>query len=216
MDRIGIFIVEDDPFWMKLIKKLINEQSDMFVIGSASSKEEVVNLIKTLEVDIIVMDINLSGNIYDGIEATLKITQNKSIKVIMLTSYEDEDIIRDSFIAGAVNFISKRRYKELPDAIRLTFSNSSPIEVVLREFSRLKREEQLKDLSPAEREVFELIEQGYSHAEMANTLLKAESTIKKQITKILKKLGVRTSREAVMKVKSKGLIKNSFSGKSMD
>ena len=79
------------------------------------------------------------------------------------------------------------------------------MEALLKEFTRLKREEQLQVLTAAEREVFELIEDGYTQPQIQEKLYKAESTLKNQVNKMLKKLGVRSSKEAVEKVRRKGL-----------
>jgi NarL family two-component system response regulator LiaR len=85
------------------------------------------------------------------------------------------------------------------------------MEALLKEFTRLKREEQLKELTAAEREVFDMIEQGYTQSQIGRMLHKTESTLKNQVNKLLKKLGVRSSREAVKKVRRKGLVMQSRS-----
>lgn len=120
---------------------------------------------------------------------------------------KDDEIITDSFTAGAVNYISKENYEEIPNAIRAAFHNDSPIEVLLGEYSKLKRNEQLKDLSSSEKQVFDLLEQGYSKARIESTLFKTANTVKSQVRQILRKLGVSNSKEAVFKVKTKGLLK---------
>ncbi|MCX7922238.1 MAG: response regulator transcription factor [Clostridia bacterium] len=209
MDKIKILIVEDDPDWTKSMVNFLHKQNDIEVVATASNKQDAIKLANPEQVDVILMDINLTENKYDGIYAAAEIQQSKKVKIIMLTSLSDEDIITNSFNAGAVNYISKTNYKELPNAIRSTYKTTSPIEVLLKDYSRLKEEEQLKDLTPAEKEVFDLIKAGYTQSQIEKKLNKAESTLKNQVNKILKKLNVRSCKEALHKVKTRGLLKQS-------
>jgi Response regulator containing a CheY-like receiver domain and an HTH DNA-binding domain len=79
--------------------------------------------------------------------------------------------------------------------------------LLINEFSRLKKEEQLQDLSTPEKEIFNLIEQGYTQAAIGQKLFKTQNTIKTQIKSILKKLKVKNTKEAVEKVRLKGIAK---------
>jgi Response regulator containing a CheY-like receiver domain and an HTH DNA-binding domain len=206
MPRINILIVEDDPDWIKAMTGFLNRENDLAVIAAAPDKDTAVQLCKTLDLDIVLMDINLSANKYDGILAAAEINQIKKVKIIMLTSLADADAITNSFTAGAVNYISKNNYREIPKVIRETHRNHTPIEVLLQEYHRLKEAEQLQDLTPAEKEIYFLIESGHTQAQIARQLYKSENTIKNQVNHILKKLKVSNCREAVRKVKSKGLL----------
>ncbi|MFZ5987844.1 MAG: response regulator [Bacillota bacterium] len=205
MDNIRVLLVEDDPVWVRNLTKFLSRQKDILVIGVASSKEEAIRLAQSLEFDVILMDINLDKNKYDGIYAAMEILEIKKAKIIMLTCIMEDSVITNSFAAGAVNYVSKENYQDIPNVIRMAYKNKSPIEALLNEFSRLKKEEQLKDLSPCEREIFDLIEQGYTRSQIEEKLLKTRNTLKVQIKKILSKLGVSSSKEAVHKVKYKGI-----------
>lgn len=208
MNRIHILLVEDDPDWIKSMTYFLNSQEDMMVAGAAASPEKAVEIAQILSFDIVLMDIQLTPGRLDGIYTAAEIIERKpETKIIMLTSRGDERVITESFTAGAVNYIEKSRYQELPAAIRAAVLHPGSMEVLLKEFARLKREEQLRSLTPAEREVFELLEEGYTHSQMEKKLFKTESTIKNQINKILKKLGAKSGREAVEKVRRKGIIK---------
>jgi NarL family two-component system response regulator LiaR len=184
----------------------INNQQDMLVVSTATCREQAVELAKVVEFDVILMDINLNENMCDGILATVEILQFSKAKIIILSSLKDQEIIEDSFIAGAVNFISKERYIHIPDAIRDSYKNNSPIEVVLKKFLDLKREEQLKDLTGSEKQIYKLIEKGYSKSRIEKEFFKSENTIKTQVKKILCKLGVTSSKEAIHKVKTAGIV----------
>lgn len=208
MNRINIFLVEDDPDWIKTMTVYLNAQEDMMVVGAAESSEQAIAMAAILSFDVVLMDIQLSAGRLDGIYAAAEIHELKpQAKVMMLTSLDDEQVITQAFTAGAVNYIEKSRFKELPAAIRSAVLHPGTMEVLLKEFARLKREEQLQGLTPAEREVFELMEEGYSHSQMEKKLFKTESTLKNQINKMLKKLGVKSGREAVEKVRRKGIVR---------
>ncbi|OME95239.1 MULTISPECIES: response regulator transcription factor [Paenibacillus] len=208
MNRIQIFLVEDDPDWIKSMTVFLNAQEDMIVVGTAESPEQAIAMAQILSFDIVLMDIQLTAGRHDGIYTAAEILDRKpQAKAIMLTSLGDELAIMQSFTAGAINYIEKSRFKELPAAIRSAVFHPGSMEVLLKEFARLKREEQLRGLTPAEREVFDLLDEGYTHSQMEQKLFKTESTLKNQINKILKKLGVRSSREAVEKVRRKGIVR---------
>jgi NarL family two-component system response regulator LiaR len=206
MENIRVAVVEDDLVFQKAIANFINCQPDMMVVGVASNKADAVNLIKSLEVNVVLMDINLNGNESDGIIAALEISQCSSVKIIMLTGIEDASVVMDSFTAGALHYILKENYLEIPNTIRLLQRNNTPYELLIKEFSRLKKEEQLQDLSYPEKEIFHLIEQGYTQAEIGQMLFKTSNTIKTQIKSILKKLKVNNTKEAVQKIKLKGIL----------
>lgn len=206
MEKIKVLLVEDDPVWVKAMTDFLNAQEDMIIIGVAINKAEAIKMVQSLKIDIVLMDINLTENKYDGIYAAAEIEKiDSEIKIVMLTSLSEEIAVIKSFTAGAKQYISKVEYKEIPNAIRSVFSRNSPMDILLKDYSRLKEQEQLKELNFTEREVFDLIEKGYTRAQIQERLSKSESTLKKQIKQILVKLGVRSSKEAVQKVKRKGL-----------
>ncbi|MCX7745486.1 MAG: response regulator transcription factor [Clostridia bacterium] len=205
MEKIKILLVEDDVVWQEHIKRFLHAEGDISVIYITASKEDAIDYAKKQDIDIILMDISLSDNQYEGIAAALEISRFSKAKVLMLTSLSQDEVIIDSFTAGAIDFISKVNYKQLPDRIRLACKNTTPFEVLLKEYSKLKKENQLKDLTPAEREIYDLLEEGYTKSKIESTLYKSSGTLKNQIRHILKKLSVKSSKEAVQKIKSLGL-----------
>lgn len=208
MSHIRVLLVEDDTDWIKGMTTFLNKEEDILIVGAATTSQEAIHLAKTLAFDVVLMDIQLTDNQYEGIYTAIEIHQIHSAKIIMLTSLSDETVMTQAFTAGAVNYIEKNNFKELPHAIRSAYHHPSAMDALLKEYARLKREEQLKELTTAEREVFELIEEGYTQSQIEKKLYKAESTLKNQVNKMLKKLGVRSSREAVDKVKRRGLIQH--------
>lgn len=132
MSKIKTVLVEDDPMWLELMTNFLNKQTDIVVVGTACTKEDAILVAKSeFEIDIILMDINLSENKCDGISTALEIYKMRQIKIIMLTSLDANELITNAFAAGAINYISKSNYKNIPDTIRNTFEQKSPLEVLL-------------------------------------------------------------------------------------
>jgi DNA-binding NarL/FixJ family response regulator len=167
------------------------------------NKEEAVRLTQNLAFDVALVDVNLTENRFDGIEAVSEIVRLQPVKVIMLTGLEDKELITRSFSAGAVNYLYKTRYKDIPAAIRFTYWNAAPIEVLLKDYERLKQEEKLRVLTPAERDIFDLAEQGYTPSQIGQALHKTDQTIKNQTRSMLKKLGAGRLREAIEKIRKR-------------
>jgi DNA-binding NarL/FixJ family response regulator len=206
MEKIKILIVDDDMNWLNMLRIFLNWENDLFVIGIASTQSEAVQLVKTLDLDVVLLDINLTGDQFDGIETARLLCEIKPIHPIMLTGLNIQELIPASFAAGAVNYFSKTDFKALPEAIRDAYRNSSPMKVLLKDYIKIKLDEQLQVLTPAEKEIFNYIEQGYSHARIAKILCKAESTLKSQINHLLKKLDAKNCKEAITKVKQKMIL----------
>lgn len=205
MSHIKVFIVEDDTDWIKALTSFLNREPDILVVGAATNSSEALSMAQTIAIDVVLMDIQLDGSRLDGIHTAIMMQEYSNVKIIMLTSINDEQSMTQAFTAGAVQYLEKMRFQELPQTIRTAYHHSAPMEALLKELARLKREEQLKELTGAERQVFELIEAGYTQSQIEQKLFKAESTLKNQVNKMLKKLGVHSSKEAVEKVRRRGL-----------
>lgn len=207
MRDIRIMIVEDDIGWLKSTVSFLSKEEDFVIAGTAEERKSAIEVAKACSPDVILMDINLNGNKCDGILAAAEIAQFSDAKIIMMTSLNEKEIIIDSFNAGAINFLPKEKFIEIPNSIRSSMESTNPMKVLLKEYSRLKKEEQICGLTQAEREVFELIESGCSKSEIQDKLFRTENTVKCQVKRILKKLGVKSYREAVVKVNSGGILK---------
>lgn len=212
MNPITVFLVEDDPVWRKGLVDYLNKEPDLRVTGEAGSKEEALAQFAQSAADVVLMDINLSENNLDGIDAAISlIQQHPDCKIIMLTSLTDEEVIVESFSAGAVNYISKTSFREIPEAIRAAHNQQSAIHptaaaALRNEFLRLKNEEYQKLLSPAEKDILRLIHQGQTQTQIEQSLHITKRTIKNHINRILKKMGVKTSKEAAAKASQRKLL----------
>lgn len=210
MDKINVFLVEDDHVWRDSLAAFIEQERDLQLVSMAGSREEAIHLFATLDVDVVLMDIVLTEKNLDGLDAVPELLAIKPVKVIMLTSLDDHEVIMDAFTVGAVNYIMKVHFKEIPNAIRAAHQNRASIhadaaDILRSEFSRLKRDELQNVLTPAEKEILQLIGGGFTKNQITDLLKIAENTIKKHISHIVKKLGVRTGKEAVRKARRRGL-----------
>lgn len=206
--KIKVAIVEDDLEWIELLKIILFKEEDILLVGVATNKDEAVRLSQALDqIDIFLVDINLTENNLDGIFVALELRENNYPgKVIMLTSMIEEEIVQKSFVAGVSNYFLKKNAPELPSLIRKAYAERTPIEILANDYCRLKQEEKLKALTPAERQLYELAESGMTRIEMERKLLKSENTIKGQIKKLLRKLEASNTKEAIRKVKSGGIL----------
>ncbi|MCC0565882.1 response regulator [Brevibacillus borstelensis] len=212
MEQIRVYIVEDDPVWRKGLIDFISKEADLSIVGEAAAKDDALAWFQDGEADVVLMDINLTENNLDGIETALALTEmGRELAIIMLTSLTAEEVIVESFSAAAVvNYISKSNFKEIPDAIRAAYQRQSAIHptaaaALRNEFMRLKSGEDQKLLSPAEKDILQLIHQGQTQSQIEQTLHITKRTIKNHINRILKKMGVKTSKEAAAKAKQKKL-----------
>ncbi|GFN29935.1 response regulator transcription factor [Paenibacillus xylaniclasticus] len=208
MDHLKLMIVEDDPHWLKLLTQMLNEEPEFLVVGTADHYEEAIRLYDQLKPDIVLIDVILGNDQNGGIKTAAELgARSAPPDIIMLTSMTDAHIVTESFAAGAVQYIAKKNYKELPGTIRSLHRDFSPLSLLLDDYRRLRVEEQLKELTPSERHIFELVEQGMSMSQIEQQLFKSHSTVKNQMNKILKKLGVSSRKEAIAKIKRKGVYK---------
>ncbi|MBO8165175.1 MAG: response regulator transcription factor [Brevibacillus sp.] len=212
MDKIRILVVEDDDAWRRGLVDYLSQEADLIVAGEAATGEEAIGLYRQLEVDVVLLDINLTENNLDGIEVAYELTRfNPDCTIIMLTSLTQQDVIIDSFSAGVVNYISKVDFKAIPGAIRAAHQRQSAIhptaaEALRSEFVRMKQEENQRLLSPAEKEILQLIYQGHTQSQIEKTLHITKRTIKNHINRILKKMGAKSSKEAAQIAKQKKML----------
>ena len=211
---IKVVLIEDDLEWLHSIQTIIKAENDIELVGYGSTEEDTLRLAKDIdEVDIFLVDINLTGAKLDGIHAAYELQKlqsknDKKWKVVMLTCLGDKDVIIKAFTAGAVNYILKKDVHNIANIIRSTYAgNFTAIEAMLEDYRDLKYEQQLTNLTQSERIVFDMMEKGYSRQSIQKQLSKSNNTIKNQIQSIFKKLSVKNIKDAVEKAKSGGLEK---------
>jgi two-component system, NarL family, response regulator DevR len=201
MMKIKTLIVEDEPEWLELYLQELSLLDYIEIFNTVTTVEKAVELSKIMQPDIILMDLNLSKDNFEGITAISEILQDIDTKIIVVTSHFDKTLIDEAFYAGAVEYLLKHNLKRLPEVIKEVYENVSPHAVLANTYSRHRKESQFNTLSKAEKEILQLKKQGFTHNEIEKMAYKAQSTLKHQIGSLLKKLNVPSCQEAIKKFK---------------
>jgi len=217
MNRIKILLVDDQPLFREGLSTLLSVHPDLEVVGEAANGAEAIRLARSLLPLVVLMDLQMP--VLDGVAATRRLHEEQpNCRVIVLTTFDDDELVFDGLRAGAVGYLLKDAPSEkLAEAIRVaargeTFLQPSVAAKVVAEFARLSRKTVtttnpvIEPLSEREIEILRLIAQGASNREIAGTLFLAEGTVKNHVTSILGKLEARDRTQAALKAKDCGLI----------
>jgi two-component system NarL family response regulator len=206
--QIRVIIADDHALLREGIRKILSLEPDITVVGEAEDGDQVIELARNTDADIILMDINMPN--VDGIKATQVIKEEKpGIKIIALTIHNQEEYLFELIRGGISGYVLKDvRPHELVKTIRCVaegegFIPPSLTPKVFKEFNRLskKREEESRyhfDLTEREREVLQQICLGLSNREIAEKLYISEKTVRNHLTNIFQKLGVSDRTQAVL------------------
>jgi DNA-binding NarL/FixJ family response regulator len=215
--RVRVLLVDDDDLMRAGLRAVLSSDDSVEVVGEASDGREAVELAVSVRPGVVLMDVRMPN--MDGIAATRELLERvPSARVIVLTTFEEDDYIFGSLNAGASGFLLKRtRPEELIAGIHTIaagealLSPSVTRRVVDRMAPRLPggatSSERLDELTPRERDVFELVARGLSNREIADALVIEESTVKTHIKRILMKLGLRDRVHAVVVAYETGLVR---------
>ncbi len=214
---IRLLIVDDQALFREGLRTLLSVQSDLQVVGEASHGEEALRLAATLSPDIILMDLHMP--ILDGVATTRRLQSfHPAIKVIVLTTFDDDEDVFEGLRAGAVGYLLKDVPSEkLVEAIHgvargESFLQPSLVNKIITEFARLSPHQPLsyspliEPLSERELDILHLLGQGASNKEIADRLVITVGTVKNHLTNIMAKLGVRDRTQAALKAREQGLI----------
>ncbi|HEX3048726.1 MAG TPA: response regulator transcription factor [Bacillota bacterium] len=188
MNSIQIGLVDDNSEWLELMAYTIHQSKDLNIAWSTSAPKEALHLAFTLTPDVIIIDVNLTGNQMDGLELAQTINALRPVKIIMISGSNHESLICRSFLSGAVNFLLKDNLDELPGAIRNAFTKNRAYEVLIKHYQRAYQELLFNRLTPAEKDIYLLRKQGQSITQIALATQKSEGTVKNQISRARKKL----------------------------
>jgi DNA-binding NarL/FixJ family response regulator len=196
MTKTRILLVDDHDIVRLGLMTLLNDQSDMEVVGEASTAAEAVHQTEILKPNVVLMDIRLPGE--GGIEATRQVTAKfPNAKVVMLTSFADDELVMRAISAGAVGYVLKQvGNEELIRAIQavargealLDPSTTARLLSRVREADRKAQEDAFRELSDREMDVLVHLAKGKTNAEIASLLNLSEKTVGNYVSNMFEKL----------------------------
>jgi DNA-binding NarL/FixJ family response regulator len=203
-----VLLVDDDDLMRAGLRAVLSSDETLEVVGEATTGRHAIDRVRALKPEVVLMDVRMPD--LDGIAATRELLSlSPEVKVIILTTFEQDDYIFGAISAGASGFLLKRtKPEELINAVHTVATGDSLLSpsVTRRVIDRVARQHfpadepdrRLAELTPREREVLELIARGSSNGEIASALVIEESTVKTHVKRILIKLGVRDRVHAVI------------------
>jgi DNA-binding NarL/FixJ family response regulator len=201
---IRVLIVDDHQVVRIGMRSLLSHAAGFRVVGEAGSVSEAVQLARDARPDVVLMDVRLPDG--SGVEACRRIkADNPDARVVMLTSYSDEEAIVGSVMAGASGYLLKQADAEkLTQAIRDAATGASTLDpraagtllTQFRELSAKQAEAELAGLTDRERRMLALIAEGYTNRAIGEVLHLSEKTVRNHVSQLLRKLGFQRRSQA--------------------
>ncbi|HAE84299.1 MAG TPA: DNA-binding response regulator [Ktedonobacter sp.] len=230
VERLRVLIVDDQRLLCEGFRKLIELEPDLEVVGMAGDGEEALAMVERLSAtrtapDVVLMDVRMPR--LDGIAATRAIIERwPEIRVVILTTFDDRELIQAGLQAGALGYVLKDiTAEQLATTIRvvaqgqvllhpdvahkvLPYLSSAPIEPtrITPATPAFVGVSDVAQLTEREREILALLARGASNREISETLYIAGGTVKNHLSNILGKLGVRDRTQAALKARELGLL----------
>jgi DNA-binding NarL/FixJ family response regulator len=204
-----VLIADDQALVRTGFRMILDAEPDIEVVGEAENGNEAVTLSRSLQPDVVLMDIRMPE--MDGIEATRRVVapgDGAAPRVLMLTTFDLDEYVYDALRAGASGFLLKDvPAEQLAAGVRMVAAGDALLapsitKRLIEEFAAAPAAAApppgLDELTPRELEVFKLVARGLSNAEIAEQLIVGETTVKTHVTRLLMKLGLRDRVQAVV------------------
>jgi DNA-binding NarL/FixJ family response regulator len=202
---IRILIVDDHPAIRVGLTSMLETQSELEIIGSASDGEEALAILQKNAVDVVLLDLRMPGT--NGIETILRMKRAAhTARVIILTSFDTDEDIYGAVRAGAQGYLLKdTSLKVMVEAIRNVHAGKKyiPREIATRLADRMMR----PDLTARELEILKMVSKGFTNRDIGHALGISSFTVKNHVNSIMEKLGVSDRTEATTISIQKGIIK---------
>ncbi|MCD4535421.1 response regulator transcription factor [Nocardioides sp. cx-169] len=203
-EPIRVFLLDDHEIVRRGIKELLESEPDIVVIGESSSAVEAVSRIPALHPDVAILDGRLPDG--SGIDVCRDVRSvDPSIHALILTSYDDDEALFASIMAGAAGYVLKQvRGGDLIDTVRRVAAGQSMLDpaVTAQVLERVRNgprvDPSLQQLTSQEQRILELIGEGMTNRQIASTLFLAEKTIKNYVSSLLAKLGLSSRTQAAI------------------
>lgn len=197
---VKVFLLDDHEVVRRGVHDLLNDEPDITVVGEAATVEQALIRVPALRPDVAVLDVRLPDG--DGVTVCRELrSRMPDLACLMLTSFDDEEALLDSIMAGAAGYVLKQiQGSDLVTAVRtvargqslLDASATAKLMARLRSAGEQPAEEPdvLPGLTDREREILDLIGEGLTNRQIGQRLYLAEKTVKNHISRLLSKLGV--------------------------
>ncbi|GGX79709.1 DNA-binding response regulator [Streptomyces minutiscleroticus] len=196
---IRVFLLDDHEVVRRGVHDLLNDEADITVVGEAVDVEQALTRVPALRPDVAILDVRLPDG--DGVSVCRELrSRMPELACLMLTSFDDEEALLDSIMAGASGYVLKQiQGSDLVSAVRTVARGQSLLDpsATTRLMARLRdggREQEEPDVLPGltdrEREILALIGEGLTNRQIGQRLYLAEKTVKNHISRLLAKLGV--------------------------
>jgi len=202
-ETIKVLVVDDHPIVRRGLTTEINLDRGMLVVGEAVDGQEAVDQYKLLKPDVVLMDLVMPNK--DGIQATREIVMvEPEAKILVLTSFIDEERILEAIKAGALGFIYKDKHPEQVLAAIREINNDVPVlapnitRKLMRETQTKAEETDIQDLTERELEVLKMVASGRPYKEIAYTMHVQDATIRTHVSNILGKLNLSNRSQLVL------------------
>jgi two-component system, NarL family, response regulator DevR len=201
---ITVLLLDDHEIVRRGLRDLLEAESDITVVGEASTEHDAVLQVTVLDPDVAILDVRLAeGN---GVAACRQIrSRHPRTACLILTSFSDDDALFAAIMAGAAGYVLKQiRSNDLVDAVRRVASGQNLLDpgVTARVLERLRRgpdeDEVIARLTPQEHGVLSLLAEGLTNRQIAERMGLAEKTIKNYVTSVLSKMGMARRTEAAV------------------
>jgi DNA-binding NarL/FixJ family response regulator len=189
-----ILLVDDHQLVRAGLAALLETAEDLTIVGQAADGQQAVELVLRLEPDVILMD--LSMPIMDGVEATRRIlAELPGARIVVLTSFSDSDKVREALAAGAVGYLLKDcEPRELMSSVRAAAQGHAPLDPrvtrALLPSAGTSRSNDNSELSARERQVLNLVGQGFANKQIGRALGITERTVKAHLGNVFRRIGV--------------------------
>jgi DNA-binding NarL/FixJ family response regulator len=214
---IKVVIADDQDLVREGLRMMLEAEADIEVVGEASNGKEAVTSARTYDPDVLLMDVRMPE--LDGLEATARlVSAGARVRILVLTTFDLDEYVYRAMKGGASGFLLKDATREqLAGAVRTVAAGESLLapavtQRLIEDFCRRPPPSAaltgaVQDLSARELDVFRLVAEGLSNAEIAERLTLSEATIKSHVARILSKLELRDRVQAVVLAYESGLVR---------
>ncbi len=210
---IHILIVDDHPVVRQGLRSLLAGHHDLEIIGEAEDGALVLPFLSQHSADVILLDIQMKGQ--SGIEVARRVrAAHPDVKIVVLTTYDDDSLLREAMEAGVHGYLLKSvSHETLPDSIRAVMKGEkllSPklVTNVVDQYQKLAQSQAQKDagLTSEELQVLSAIAEGASNKDLAEKFFWSEATVKRRVQEIVEKMGAANRTQAIADALRKGWI----------